>query len=337
MDRNIDFPLTSKQFRIIVMEKNRKYPLLWRKNIHIHEHNRELISKKYSLPFWPKSLKNEITEIVSSENNGNTKLSFIFQLNLEDFHFPDLPRQGLIQFYCASNQNRANDSNENDKYILEKIANFKSSGAYQIIYIAPKHFNEDPVSVEDILQSISPYKDGEMPHSLKFKQDCFELGLLHNSMYHILYDNNEDTSTIEETFGEYVQRKNPFEINQELNQLFENEAEHFIDVQQTMFNPKLKFSHGNKTGGFPVYLEKDNRNKNKTKFDFLLFQIDTRVFETSEGDEVDEHENMHKIIQNTPEYVMGLNVSKEQLKKWMKTPTLNFKQSIDTLFHKQYM
>lgn len=265
------------------------------------------------------------------------KLSFIFQLNLEDFKLPNLPSQGLLQFYCSNNHNRSNDLHENEKDIIIKTLNINTLGAYQIVYIDSSYLKETPCTEDEINHVIEKYTDAETPYSLKFKQNRFEIGILHNSMYHILHKEKEDISTIHETFYEYIQSVTSDEINEAFSEIFKDNQEYFQNFQDTFYHPKLTFSHGNKSGGFPVYLDKDNRAKEVTKYDFLLFQIDTRVIEILGEDEINDYENIHKVIKNLPEYIMGLNVNHQDLVSWTKEPNINFKKYVATQFHKQYM
>lgn len=336
MDTQKPFPISAEQLYQLTLPEQRAFPIVWRKKQHIDDNDTSTSSKKYSLPFWPINLQNEIEKILSPENNGDTKLSFIFQLNLEDFYFPDLPRSGIIQFYCANNNLLSCDYNEEDKDKFEAIMCQKNTGAYQIIYIDTPHLNEKAVSPNEIRKVITPYIEGEKPHTLFFRQQLFEIPLLHNTMYHRLQELGYKTSNIRQTFDEYIKENSRDTINKTLDALFKFKETLFISVLDTLFHKKLKTSYGNKCGGFPIYIELDNRKKENSKFDYLLFQVDTIILQEFSEEDIDEHEHSHKLDIAYQPYVLGVNVNRKQLAKWKKNPTLCFKDNVDTLLHKQY-
>lgn len=85
-----------------------------------------------------------------------------------------------------------------------------------------------------------------------------------------------------------------------------------------------------------MYLDNDNRRKNTTHFDFLLFQIDTIITQELYEQDIDEFEHKHKLGQTFQPYIMGLNVNFKELIKWNKKTTLNMKDKMKTIFHKHY-
>ena len=82
--------------------------------------------------------------------------------------------------------------------------------------------------------------------------------------------------------------------------------------------------------------EKDNRKKENSKFNSLLFQIDCIISQDLTETDIDDYEHSHKLYMEGEPYVMGLLVNKHELKKWTRDPKINFKENLDTLFYKQY-
>lgn len=333
------FPLTAEQLYLLTLPEQRNYPVVWKKKEHINGLDTSAQSKKYGLPFIPKSLEKDILNIIAPENNDGIRLSFIFQINLkdfQDFHFTELPTSGLIQFYCSNNTLRSNDYTEEENDNFEKIMGERNQGAYQLIYIPGEKTNEENMPATFFFSILDLYTEREEAYTLKFDNDYFEVPLLHNTMYQKLEELGHHTATIRTTFEEYVKQNSKDKINEELDLLFKNKQQLFTSVIESLFHENLKTSYGNKCGGFPIYLETDNRRKNTTKFNFLLFQIDTIITQELYEEDIDVFEHKHKLGQTFQSYIMGLNVNWKDLIEWKKKPTLNMKEKMKTIFHKQY-
>lgn len=313
-----EFPISAEQLYELTKPEQRVFPLMWEEEQFINNKDISNKSKKYSLPFWPKNLFEKISKILHESNNSGKHLSFIFQINLDGTTYSNLPTKGLIQFYAINEDYRIVDNNEKEKLSFEKIMGENNTGIYHLIYISEEYLNEEPVQADTILSLLDSYDDQEPAHTIHVQQRAFELPLMHNSMFHALRKMGYETQSIKESFQQYINRTDVSKLNEDLNLLFANTPDLFPHILKSLYHPLLKNTFGNKIGGFPLYVNEDNREKDVTFFDFLLFQIDTT-------------ENNS----NSKRYIMGINTNKEEIKAWSKAPTLNMKESISTMLHKQ--
>lgn len=322
-----NIPISAQQLYELTQEEHKLYPMMLFKSETIDDYDTSQHSKKYALPFWPQSLFEKIHKIIGTTNNDGHKLSFIFQINLAELSTPELPQAGIIQFYMANTDQRVIDNNEREKLAFQNIFGEDNTGLYQIIYIAPEYLQEPCVPKSVIINIINPYHEREVSHKLNLVLGYFELPFVRNSMTQALYKLGHNVDNINKSLQEFIDSSDSKTINDQIDLIFNEQQNLLIHVLSTLSHPKLKNELGNKIGGYPAYTTEDNRDKKKTFFNHLLFQIDN----------LSNYKSM-KTTGDAPQslpYIIGVNVNSEELKSWNKAPTLNMKQSMTTMLHKQ--